>query len=118
MTMGQDREMQMVRGNQVRYNAVQNVENQVKHNAVQHLDIQNVGNQNGLIMVPRIATQNANQNRNSNVVAAHAKGNGNRNNDNQIRCYNCQILGHYARNCTVRLRRRDVADLQTHLLIP
>ncbi|GKF64712.1 hypothetical protein Tco_0188160 [Tanacetum coccineum] len=34
-----------------------------------------------------------------------------------IRCYNCRGLGHLARNCTVRPRRRDVAYLQTQLLI-
>nr|GFD11828.1 Gag-Pol polyprotein [Tanacetum cinerariifolium] len=38
-------------------------------------------------------------------------------NANQIRCYNCRGFGYYARNCTVRPRRRDVAYLQTQLLI-
>nr|GEX61532.1 hypothetical protein [Tanacetum cinerariifolium] len=61
----------------------------------------------------------ANQNpiRNGNVVAARAKGNENRNNGNQIRCYNCRGLGHLARNCTVKPRRRGAAYLQTQLLI-
>ncbi|GKA70185.1 integrase, catalytic region, zinc finger, CCHC-type containing protein [Tanacetum coccineum] len=62
---------------------------------------QNVGNQNG----------------NGNVVAARAEGNANGNNGNQIRCYNYRGLGHLARNCTVRPRRRDAAYLQTQLLI-
>ncbi|GJT52537.1 gag-pol polyprotein [Tanacetum coccineum] len=39
------------------------------------------------------------------------------NNGNQIRCYNYRGLGHLARNCTVRPRRRDAAYLQTQLLI-
>ncbi|GKF40310.1 retrovirus-related pol polyprotein from transposon TNT 1-94 [Tanacetum coccineum] len=84
---------------------------------VQTSGIQNVGNQNALIVVPGIAHQNVNQNRNGNLVAAWAKGNGNGNNRNQIRCYNCRGLGHLARNCIVRPRKRDVAYLQTQLLI-
>ncbi|GJV00169.1 gag-pol polyprotein [Tanacetum coccineum] len=68
-----------------------------------------VGNQNGYNEV-----QNAgNQNGNSNVVVARVGGNGNGNNGNQIRCYNCIGVGHYARNCTVRPRRMDDAYLQT-----
>nr|GFD60563.1 Gag-Pol polyprotein [Tanacetum cinerariifolium] len=31
--------------------------------------------------------------------------------------YNCRGVGHFARNCMVRLRRRDAAYLQTQLLI-
>ncbi|GJW34813.1 retrovirus-related pol polyprotein from transposon TNT 1-94 [Tanacetum coccineum] len=54
---------------------------------------------------------------NGNVVAARAEGNAPGNNGNQIRCYNCRGLGHLARNCTVRPRRRDAAYLQTQLLI-
>ncbi|GJV63549.1 retrovirus-related pol polyprotein from transposon TNT 1-94 [Tanacetum coccineum] len=57
MNLGQNRQMQMVGGN------------------VQNLGIQNLGNQNGLIVVLRIANQNLNLNMNGNVVAARAKGN-------------------------------------------
>ncbi|GKC08097.1 hypothetical protein Tco_0999707 [Tanacetum coccineum] len=117
MNMGQDRQIQMVGGiggNQFRqyagqnvgkqngYNAVQNVRNQVVQNAVQNLGVQNVGNQNGLMVVPGIANQN--QNRNGNVVAARAQGNANENNGNQIRCYNCRGLGHFARKRTEEAR--------------
>nr|GEU91816.1 copia protein [Tanacetum cinerariifolium] len=86
--------------NQNRYNSVQNARNQVVQNTIQNLGIQNVGNQNRLIVVLGIANHNANQNRNGNVVAAWAEGNGNGNNDNQIRCYKCRGVRHYARNCT------------------
>nr|GEW41620.1 hypothetical protein [Tanacetum cinerariifolium]GEX39248.1 hypothetical protein [Tanacetum cinerariifolium] len=72
---------------------------------------------NGHIVVPRIANLNANQNRNGNVVATRAEGNGNRNNGNQVRCYNCKGMGHLARNCIVRPRRRDGTYLQTQLMI-
>ncbi|GJS04271.1 retrovirus-related pol polyprotein from transposon TNT 1-94 [Tanacetum coccineum] len=58
-----------------------------------------------------------NLNGNGNVVATRAEDNANGNNGNQIRCYNCRGLGHLARNCTVRPRRRDAAYLQTQLLI-
>ncbi|GJU80811.1 retrovirus-related pol polyprotein from transposon TNT 1-94 [Tanacetum coccineum] len=110
-----------IAGNQNGYNAVKNVKNRVVQNAVQNLGGQTVGNQNGLTVVPGIAppiaNQNANQNGNGNVVAARAKGNANGNNGNQIRCYNGKGLGYYARNCIVRLRKKDVAYLQNQLLI-
>ncbi|GJT95497.1 hypothetical protein Tco_1091015, partial [Tanacetum coccineum] len=80
-------------GNQFRQYARQNVGNQVVQNAVQNLGVQNVRNQNGLIVVSRIANQNGN----GNVVVARAEGNAIENN--------------------VRPRRRDVAYLQTQLLI-
>nr|GEZ57533.1 hypothetical protein [Tanacetum cinerariifolium] len=92
---GQDRQMQMV--------------------GVQNQRIQNVGNQNGQIAVPRNA--NHNPNRNGNSVAAVAEGNATRHNGNQIRCYNYRGVGHFARNCTVRPRRRDATYFQTQLLI-
>ncbi|GKD78019.1 hypothetical protein Tco_1340640 [Tanacetum coccineum] len=80
---------------------------------VQNLGVQNVGNQNGVIVVSGIANKNGN----GDVVAARAEGNANGNNGNQIRCYNCRGLCHLARNCTVIPRRRDAAYLQTQLLI-
>ncbi|GJY07235.1 retrovirus-related pol polyprotein from transposon TNT 1-94 [Tanacetum coccineum] len=89
---------------------VQNVGNQVVQNAVQ-----NLGVQNGLIVVPGIANQNPNGN--GNVVVARTEGNAIGNNGNQIRCYNCRGLGHLARNCTVKPRRRDAAYLPIELLI-
>ncbi|GKG43441.1 hypothetical protein Tco_0480125, partial [Tanacetum coccineum] len=72
---------------------------------------------NGIIVVPGIANQNANQIRNGNVVVAWAEGITNGNNGNQIRCYSCRGLGHFARSYTVKPRRRDVAYLHTQLLI-
>ncbi|GKA52298.1 retrovirus-related pol polyprotein from transposon TNT 1-94 [Tanacetum coccineum] len=77
----------------------------------------NMGQDRQMQMVGGIANQNVNQNGNGNTVAARAEGNGNGNNENQIRCYNCRGMGHLARNCTVKPRRRDVAYLQTQLLI-
>nr|GEZ93566.1 Gag-Pol polyprotein [Tanacetum cinerariifolium] len=116
MNMGQDRQMQMVGGNggnQFRQYAGQNAGNPAGYNdvignqVIQNLRVQNVVNPNGLIGVQG----------NGNLVAARAEGNAAGQNGNQIRCYNCRGVGHYARNCTVRPRRRDVAYLQTHLLI-
>ncbi|GJZ05089.1 hypothetical protein Tco_0538364 [Tanacetum coccineum] len=95
MNMGQDRQVQMV--------------------GVQNSGVQNVGNQNWLIVVLGIA--NSNPNGNGNVVAAYVEGNTIGNNGNHIRCYNYRGLGHLARNCTVRPRRRDAAYLQNQLLI-
>nr|GEX52990.1 hypothetical protein [Tanacetum cinerariifolium] len=50
-------------------------------------------------------------------LATRAEGNAAGQNGNQIRCYNYRGVGHYARNCTVRPRRRDDVYLQTQLLI-
>nr|GEY58632.1 hypothetical protein [Tanacetum cinerariifolium] len=120
MNMGQDKQMQMVGGNdenQFRQYAGQNtgnlagynnvIGNQVIQNAVQNPRVQNVGNPNGLMGIQG----------NGNLVAVRAEGNAAGHNGNQIRCYNCRGLGHFARDCIVRLRRRDATYLQTQLLI-
>nr|GEX40217.1 hypothetical protein [Tanacetum cinerariifolium] len=70
---------------------------------------------NRQISQPGIANQNLNGN--GNVVAERAEGNANRNNGNHLRCYNYKGLGHLARNCIVRPRKKDVAYLHTQLLI-
>nr|GEX60597.1 hypothetical protein [Tanacetum cinerariifolium] len=100
-------------GNSAGYN--DGIGNQVIQNAVQNPRVHNVGNLNGLIGVQRNGNQN--QIGNGNLMAARADGNVAGQNGNQIRCYNCRGVGHYARNCTVRPRRRDAAYLQTQLLI-
>nr|GFD31140.1 hypothetical protein [Tanacetum cinerariifolium] len=73
------------------------------------------GNLNGYNAVQNVRNQT--QIGNGNLVAVRAEGNAAGQNGNQIRCYNCRGIGHYARNCIARPRRRDVAYLQTQLLI-
>nr|GFD08908.1 hypothetical protein [Tanacetum cinerariifolium] len=99
MNMGQERQMQMVGGN----------------GGNQFRQVQNVGNPNGLMGVQ--GNGNQNQIGNGNLVAVRAEGNAAGHNGNQIRCYNYRGVGHFARDCTVRPKRRDAAYLQTQLLI-
>nr|GEX18001.1 hypothetical protein [Tanacetum cinerariifolium] len=116
MNIDQEKHMLMVDDNvrnQFRQNAVQNVGHLVRLTAVQNQGIQNVGNQNGLSIDPRIANQYGT----GNVVTTRAEGNGNGINGNPIRCYNCQGVDHYARNYTVKPRKTDTAYLQTQLQI-
>nr|GEU41745.1 Gag-Pol polyprotein [Tanacetum cinerariifolium] len=75
----------------------------------------NMGQDRQMQMVGGNANKNINGN--GNLVAAHAEGNAAGHNGNKIRCYNCKGVGHFARNCSVRPRRRDAAYLQTQLLI-
>ncbi|GJT49889.1 hypothetical protein Tco_0976046 [Tanacetum coccineum] len=81
-------------GNQFINNAVQNVGHLVGHNAIQNQGIQNVGNQNGLSVIPGIVNQYGNVN----VIALRAEGNSNGINGNPI-------------------RKRDAVYLQTQLQI-
>nr|GEV55177.1 hypothetical protein [Tanacetum cinerariifolium] len=92
MNMGQDRQMQMVGGNggnQFRQYAGQNAGNPARYNDV-------IENQ---------VTQNAVQNLRIQNIG------------NQNGLIGVQGNGHYARNSTVRPKRRDAAYLQTQLLI-
>nr|GFC39349.1 hypothetical protein [Tanacetum cinerariifolium] len=91
MNIGQDRQMQMIGGNGG------NQFRQYPGNPAGYNDV--IGNQNQI--------------GNGNLMAARAEGNAAGQNGNQIRCYNCRGVGHYARNCTVRPKRRDAAYLQT-----
>ncbi|GKB46649.1 hypothetical protein Tco_0897402 [Tanacetum coccineum] len=67
----------------ISYDESDNEDYTVVQNTVQNLGVPNVGNHNGVIVVPGIANQNGN----GSVVAERAEGNANGNNGNQIRLY-------------------------------
>nr|GFD05977.1 hypothetical protein [Tanacetum cinerariifolium] len=67
---------------------------------------------NQVVQNPRVQNDgNQNQIGNGNLVAVRAEGNATGHNGNQIRWYNCRGLGYFARDCTVRLKKRDAAYL-------
>ncbi|GJU26334.1 retrovirus-related pol polyprotein from transposon TNT 1-94 [Tanacetum coccineum] len=80
MNMGQDRQMRMVGANG----------KSVVQDAVQNQGVQNVGNQNGQIVVPGITNQNPNGN--GNVVAARAEGNATGNNGIQLQAEEFDLM--------------------------
>ncbi|GJS85239.1 hypothetical protein Tco_0751780 [Tanacetum coccineum] len=112
INLGQDNQMQMVGGNggnQFSQYVRQNVGNQVVQNAVQNPGVQNVGNQNGVIVVPGIAHQNEN----GNVVVAlglRVNANGTRQSDKFTKT--SRGLSYLARNCH-QTKERDQPYLQT-----
>nr|GFC56337.1 hypothetical protein [Tanacetum cinerariifolium] len=116
MKMGQDRQMQMIRGNGIQ-NHIGNG-NLVAIRAEGNAAGQNANQIRGFHQTQGAGRLlNRNQIGNGNLVALRAAGNAAGHNENQIRCYNCRGVGHLARDCTVRPMRRDAAYLQTQLLI-
>nr|GEX57365.1 retrovirus-related Pol polyprotein from transposon TNT 1-94 [Tanacetum cinerariifolium] len=91
-------------------------------NMSQDIQIQNdrgnVGNQfrqyAGQVAQNQQGYMHGRMNGTGNIIAARADGT---RSGNQSMCYNCRGLGHIARNCIARPRIRDVAYLQTQLLI-
>nr|GEU65330.1 hypothetical protein [Tanacetum cinerariifolium] len=123
MNMGQDRQMQMIGGNggnQFRQYAGQNVGNLNRYNAVQNVENQVAQN-------PRVQNDGIQNQIGNGYLECRSKSKG-------LKCWKSEWfnwcsrewksesdwelgVGHYARNCTVRQRRRNAAYLQTQLLI-
>nr|GEZ81927.1 integrase, catalytic region, zinc finger, CCHC-type, peptidase aspartic, catalytic [Tanacetum cinerariifolium] len=85
--MGQDRQMQIVGGNGG--NQFRQYAGQIAGNLTGYNDV--IRNQIG----------------NGNLVAARAEGNAAGQNGNQISCYNCKGVDHYARNCTAGIQLQE-----------
>nr|GEW07257.1 hypothetical protein [Tanacetum cinerariifolium] len=77
------------------------------------IGVQNVRNPNGLIVVPGIANQNANQTRNGNLVAARARSNGNRNIDSVADCSKGEaIIQLQAKEFDMMATARDIDEIE------
>ena len=80
---------------------------------------QYVGNQMGQFAGNQMGTAVGNQRVQNagNQFGNVAQGAGNRNQGNVMKCFNCQGIGHMARNCPDKPNKRDPAYLQKALML-